>query len=85
MRKVITKFTILLTVCFLTFAAVNGANANPNFINKILGIDISNHQKSIDWKKVSEDRIEGSRVEFSFMKASEANYYKDLSFKNNYK
>ncbi|WP_159567324.1 glycoside hydrolase family 25 protein [Budvicia diplopodorum] len=45
----------------------------------IQGIDISNHQKQIDW-----DSIDKDKVRFIFVKASEGADFKDKSFKANW-
>lgn len=44
----------------------------------ISGIDVSNHQKVIDWSKVHE-----SGIRFCFIKASQGKTFKDLYFSSN--
>lgn len=44
----------------------------------LLGIDVSNHQGTIDWTQVR-----GARVEFAFIKATEGADFKDQSFARN--
>lgn len=46
----------------------------------IRGIDVSNHQGEIDWKKVSE-----SKISFAYIKATEGGDWKDKAFSKNWK
>jgi lysozyme len=46
--------------------------------HSIKGIDVSHHQKVIDWKKVKE-----SGITFAFIKATESNWFKDSLFNYN--
>lgn len=46
----------------------------------IQGIDVSNHQKVIDWSK-----LDNQRVRFAFIKATEGGDFKDKSFDRNWK
>ncbi|MFZ5989313.1 MAG: GH25 family lysozyme [Bacillota bacterium] len=55
---------------------------NEVFASKynIKGLDVSNHQGSIDWVKVKQ----GERYKFAFIKATEGNDYKDKYFLENW-
>lgn len=46
----------------------------------IRGIDVSNHQGNIDWKKIAENRIS-----FAYIKATEGGDWKDKTFSRNWK
>jgi len=51
---------------------------------KVHGIDISKHQKNIDWKAVSEMEVDDKKISFVFIKASEGATRKDESFDKNW-
>jgi lysozyme len=48
------------------------------------GIDISKHQKSIDWKQVSQSEWKGKKLSFVFIKASEGSTRPDELFSRNW-
>ena len=84
--------TVLGTPTILNFLKESKKNSffskslktNYNFFqNGVYGIDVSHHQKQIDWKKVSQH--ENPKIEFVYMKASEGVTHKDSRFKYNYK
>ena len=50
-----------------------------------IGIDVSHHQKVINWKQVSEMKDLGLKCRFVFMKATQGNYMVDNQFKRNWK
>lgn len=62
---------ILVTI-FAWFLAVSSAYAQTR------GIDVSRHQKTIDWKKVAADN-----VQFVYIKATEGATYQDPMFREN--
>jgi lysozyme len=49
------------------------------------GIDVSKHQGDIDWKRVSAMEINGIRVSFAFIKATEGITRQDNMFEKNWK
>ncbi len=49
------------------------------------GIDVSHHQNDIDWEQVAAMRDRGQRISFAMIKATEANYLFDNTYKNNWK
>jgi lysozyme len=51
----------------------------------IHGIDVSHHNKSINWKLVKNMRVENIRLGFSFMKATEGLTFVDDQFARNWK
>lgn len=51
---------------------------------EIHGIDVSKYQRSISWKKVKGMEVNGIRLRFAFMKASEGLDIKDPTFKKNW-
>lgn len=54
---------------------------NPDFIRyPVRGIDISHHQKSIDWSQ-----IDPNKIRFVFIKATEGGDFRDLRFAVNWK
>jgi lysozyme len=62
----------ILVAVFALFFAVSSAYAQTR------GIDVSRHQKTIDWKKVSADN-----VQFVYVKVSEGATYRDPMYKKN--
>jgi len=51
----------------------------------IHGIDISHHQKAIDWKQVAAIDVNGAKIQFAFMKATEGITRQDFHFTSNWK
>ena len=51
----------------------------------IYGIDVSHYQELIDWKKVAKMKINGKRINFAFIKATQGTELIDPYFKNNWK
>lgn len=49
-----------------------------------LGIDVSHHQKTINWEQVSTMSDLGMKCQFVFMKATQGNYMKDKHFDRNW-
>lgn len=90
MRKV--KFTrrrvlpvLIVLLCLLVFSGLWYAGIiwpNTLFIGDyvVRGIDVSNHQKSIDWKRVART----GEYSFAFIKATEGSGYKDTYFQANW-
>ncbi|MBP1630895.1 MAG: glycoside hydrolase family 25 [Bacteroidetes bacterium] len=89
-KKTITwiVFIILLSVFGLflykyginyykTFYACSGVKINA-YKYPILGIDVSAHQKDIDW-----DKVYDANVKFAFIKATEGESFVDKKFKTN--
>lgn len=52
---------------------------------EIHGIDISHHQKSIKWSDVAAIDVNGTRISFAFIKATEGITRQDLHFDRNWK
>ncbi len=77
--KLITYFFVALTILFyFYFKGYLGDNDDINS-SKIMGIDVSNHQKEIDWDDVNE-RL----VHFVYIKATEGGDFKDKRFNQNW-
>lgn len=51
----------------------------------IHGIDISHHQKDIKWKDVASIDVNGTTIQFAFIKATEGITRQDLHFESNWK
>ena len=49
------------------------------------GIDVSKHQGNIDWKRVSQMKVNGIQVSFAFIKATEGITRQDNKFEINWK
>lgn len=64
--------SIILLVYFLTFAIKDTSE-------QILGIDVSHHQKKINW-----DAVKEQGVSFVYIKATEGSTLKDSLFRYNY-
>jgi lysozyme len=52
---------------------------------QVHGIDISKHQKTIDWLQVSQSEWEGKKISFVFIKASEGSTRPDELFARNWR
>lgn len=71
---------IILAICLLLFYGVIWPN--NLFINKykIRGIDVSNHQKKLDWQLISKNK----NIKFAYIKATEGDDFRDKYFKLNW-
>lgn len=82
-KKVAIIVPTLLIIGLLIIFAYNGILwPNKIFANKypIHGIDVSNHQKDIDWEAVAKSK----NIKFVFIKATEGMDFKDKYFKSNW-
>jgi lysozyme len=70
-RRDLIMFVVLLYAC-LSYAI-------ESISDPVLGIDVSHHQKMINW-----DTVKGQRVSFAYIKATEGSTFKDSLFKPNY-
>ena len=52
---------------------------------EIHGIDVSKYQETIDWESVRAMNVEGIKLHFAFIKATEGNGNEDRQFKRNWK
>ena len=53
-------------------------SVSPLMAQRPSGVDVSNHQGSINWSQVA-----GSGIQFAFAKATEGNYFQDAYFSGN--
>jgi len=75
---VLSIITIIVAVfCYLGIIWPNNIFANKYSVQ---GIDVSNHQKDIDWNLVAQNE----KIKFVFIKATEGNDYQDKYFKSNW-
>lgn len=51
---------------------------------KVHGIDISHHQKEINWNDVASIDVKGTKIHFAFMKATEGITRQDIHFSENW-
>jgi lysozyme len=51
----------------------------------IHGIDVSKYQDIIDWESVKEMNVEGVKLQFAFIKATEGNNDRDRQFRRNWR
>lgn len=51
---------------------------------KVYGIDVSNHQKDIDWEKIKNEMHAEAPISFVYIKATEGSDFKDKSFDRNF-
>jgi lysozyme len=78
-------FKIIKTVAFIciVFSLSCSTNENTNHHTKpdkgVFGIDVSHHQKQIDWKKVKSSKKR--KIEFVYVKATEGASYEDKNYK----
>ena len=80
------KLTIILAVSVLGWSC-DDKSSEQNAINQnkdlVIGIDISHHQKNIDWKQVKEWK--GNPIQFVYVKATEGATYQDKKYKTFFK
>ena len=50
---------------------------------KIHGIDVSRYQNKVDWKRVKKMQVDGIRITFAFIKATEGSWMEDPLFDDN--
>ncbi|MBC7765760.1 MAG: glycoside hydrolase [Hyphomonadaceae bacterium] len=72
-----TIIIIFATLCYFGRIWPNNFFANRYAIH---GVDVSNHQKNIDWKRIAENK----KIQFAFIKATEGKDYKDQYFQANW-
>jgi lysozyme len=79
-----TDFTIVLTI-LLNVLSLNFAPRHKHITKRysIHGIDVSHHQKYVDWQKIA-DHSE-FKVSFCILKATEGATHEDTRFINNWK
>jgi lysozyme len=82
-KRIVVSVGILISVGVILFLVYTGYIwPNSFFANRysIHGIDVSNHQKDIDWKQVNRN----PKIRFAFIKATEGKDYKDKYFQENW-
>jgi lysozyme len=74
------NFTLVFTILLHNFY-VSFAPSNNHIIKRynIHGIDVSHHQRSVDWKKIADH--DDFKVSFCFLKATEGSTFQDTKFK----
>jgi lysozyme len=75
----ITTTITALVVAFLLWSGSWIPNAPPHAAYPIRGIDVSHHQREIDWRL-----IDGVRIQFAYIKATEGADFKDTKFSENW-
>lgn len=89
-RALIISIIFVISIVFLCVAYVYGVDYYKKYYicpqlaidsvrYPVIGIDISSHQGSIDWKIVSE-----SKISFAFLKATEGESFIDKTFSDNW-
>lgn len=88
-KKVTTKklfavlFILLLIGGFVFFRFfwnnVSDTYVPPNY--EVYGIDISHHQRNVDWQKLTKARLSGHPISFVILKATEGKTFRDKQFK----
>lgn len=68
--------TLIILIVIFYFSLTYASNDTSDFI---LGIDVSHHQKTINW-----DTVKGQGVSFAYIKATEGSDFNDTLFKSNY-
>ena len=83
MKKLIHIFTTLIIVSIILVFSIFKGHLRFNYPDQetypIQGIDISHHQKEIEWEK-----IDSNKTNFVFIKATEGADYKDPKFLSNW-
>lgn len=72
MHKTVLPVSVIASVLALTLGASHAQ------ANNLFGIDVSSYQGSINWSSVK-----ANGCNFTFIKATEGNYYEDPDFKSN--
>jgi lysozyme len=75
---IITSISALV-VAFLLWSGSWIPNAPPHTAYPIRGIDVSHHQREIVWRL-----IDGARIQFAYIKATEGADFKDAKFSENW-
>lgn len=70
----------VFALCLMLIASVQCARSQGD-IDDYDGIDVSHHQKNIDWAKVAKD----TKIQFVYIKATEGATYVDDKYKENVK
>ncbi len=70
---------VALVVAFLLWSGSWIPNAPPYAAYPIRGIDVSHHQKEIEWSL-----IDSARIQFAYIKATEGADFKDAKFSENW-
>lgn len=78
--KVLVAGTCLFIILILCYAGYLWPNSVFASAYSVRGIDVSNHQKDIDWKQVSQNKD----IKFAFIKATEGKDYRDKCFLTNW-
>ncbi len=73
--KVSRRSLIILIVLFYSYLTY----AIDSTSDPVLGIDVSHHQRRINW-----DTVKGQSVSFAYIKATEGSTFKDSLFESNY-
>ena len=83
-RHLFPNMTIVITI-FFYILSLNFTPSHKHFTKmySIHGIDVSHHQKYVDWKKIA-DHSE-FKVSFCFLKATEGATHEDTRFMSNWK
>lgn len=93
--KVLSVLFFVLLVCYIVFVyrnlvspysfrwkAIFGETTYPK--GDVRGIDISHHQGEIDWERLANAQIQGSPLQFVFIKATEGTDLFDKDFNYNF-
>ncbi|MBK7937069.1 MAG: glycoside hydrolase family 25 protein [Lewinellaceae bacterium] len=51
---------------------------------QVHGIDVSRYQSKVDWARVKKMQVDGIRISFAFIKATEGSWMEDPEFDNNW-
>lgn len=72
---------------FIKLPTVHYAALNVKLPNgySIYGIDVSHHQKRINWELVADEDVDGVTIDFAFIKATQGVNFKDPLFQYNWK
>ncbi len=82
MKKTILICTILIVIILAALCYFGVLWPNDFFANSysVQGVDVSNHQKEINWNQVAQNK----KIKFAFIKATEGKNYKDKYFQTNW-
>ena len=95
--KIFVWFSVICAALMIGYLTILWFNNRPRFVTykefgipiptqySIHGIDVSRYQQNISWQSVKEMNVNGIRLGFAFIKATEGTGNKDPYFKRNWK
>lgn len=74
-KSAFTLIVVSISICLAAEKKINNLKDSPLNEYPVFGIDISHHQKNVNW-----DKVKNEGVQFAFLKATEGGSFKDKQF-----